>query len=67
MKIICIGRNYADHIAELSNERPSEPVVFIKPDSAVLPKEQAFFIPDFSDDVHYEVCLLYTSPSPRDA
>ncbi|NNF19130.1 MAG: fumarylacetoacetate hydrolase family protein [Flavobacteriaceae bacterium] len=58
MKIICIGRNYADHIAELSNERPSEPVVFIKPDSAVLPKEQAFFIPDFSKDVHYEVEVL---------
>ncbi|MDC6351897.1 fumarylacetoacetate hydrolase family protein [Zeaxanthinibacter sp. PT1] len=58
MKIICIGRNYADHIAELSNERPSEPVVFIKPDSAVLPKEQAFFIPDFSEDVHYEVEVL---------
>jgi 2-keto-4-pentenoate hydratase/2-oxohepta-3-ene-1,7-dioic acid hydratase in catechol pathway len=58
MKIICIGRNYADHISELSNERPSEPVVFIKPDSAVLPKEQPFYLPDFTDDVHYELELL---------
>ena len=58
MKIICIGRNYAAHIEELSNERLEEPVVFIKPDSAVLPKEQDFFIPEFSNDVHYEVELL---------
>ncbi len=58
MKIICIGRNYAAHIEELSNERTDEPVVFIKPDSAVLPKEQDFFIPEFSRDIHYEVELL---------
>ncbi|MCE2611508.1 fumarylacetoacetate hydrolase family protein [Flavobacteriaceae bacterium D16] len=58
MKIICIGRNYTEHIEELSNERPSEPVVFIKPDSAVLPKEQDFYIPEFSNDIHYEVELL---------
>ncbi|WP_373071959.1 fumarylacetoacetate hydrolase family protein [Zeaxanthinibacter enoshimensis] len=58
MKIICIGRNYADHIKELANERPAEPVVFIKPDSAVLPKEQAFYIPEFSQDVHYELEVL---------
>lgn len=58
MKIICIGRNYADHIAELSNERPAEPVIFIKPDSAVLPKDQAFYIPDFTTDVHYELEVL---------
>ena len=58
MKIICIGRNYTDHITELNNERPSEPVVFIKPDSAVLPKEQDFYIPEFTDDVHYEVEVL---------
>lgn len=58
MKIICIGRNYADHIKELANERPEEPVVFIKPDSAVLPKEQDFYIPEFSNDVHYEVEVL---------
>ncbi len=58
MKIICIGRNYVDHIKELSNERPVEPVVFIKPDSAVLPKEQDFYIPEFSNDVHHEVEVL---------
>ena len=58
MKLICIGRNYAAHIDELNNERPAEPVVFIKPDSAVLPKEQDFYIPEFSDDVHYEVEVL---------
>ena len=58
MKIICIGRNYSEHIKELSNDRPSEPVVFIKPDSAVLPKEQDFYIPEFTKDVHYEVEVL---------
>lgn len=58
MKLICIGRNYSDHIKELSNERPSDPVVFIKPDSAILPREQPFFIPEFTDDVHYEVEVL---------
>ena len=58
MKLICIGRNYAAHIDELNNERPEEPVVFIKPDSAILPKEQDFYIPEFSEDIHYEVELL---------
>ena len=58
MKIICIGRNYAEHIEELQNEKPSEPVIFIKPDSAVLPKEQDFFIPEFTEEVHYELELI---------
>ncbi|HLT32984.1 MAG TPA: fumarylacetoacetate hydrolase family protein [Aquaticitalea sp.] len=58
MKFICIGRNYTDHINELANERPTEPVVFLKPDSALLPSKQPFFIPDFSNDVHHEVELL---------
>lgn len=58
MKIICIGRNYAAHIAELQNERPEEPVIFIKPDSSVLPKQQDFYMPDFSNDIHYEVEVL---------
>lgn len=58
MKLICIGRNYAEHIEELANERPKEPVVFIKPDSSVLPKEQDFYIPEFSSEVHYEVEVL---------
>ena len=58
MKIICIGRNYTDHINELSNEKPNEPVVFLKPDTSILLKKQPFFIPDFSDDVHHEVEVL---------
>ena len=58
MKIICIGRNYAEHIEELANERPTDPVVFIKPDSATLPKDQDFYIPEFSNDVHYEIEVL---------
>lgn len=55
MKIICIGRNYAKHIAELQNERPTEPVIFIKPDSSILLKNNPFIIPPFSQDIHYEV------------
>jgi len=58
MKIICIGRNYAKHIEELENEKPEHPVVFLKPDSAILPKKTPFFIPPFSEDVHYEVEVL---------
>lgn len=58
MKIICIGRNYADHITELENERPSAPVVFLKPDTSVLLKKQPFFIPHFSNQVQHEVELL---------
>ena len=58
MKLICIGRNYAEHIAELQNERPDEPVVFLKPDSAILLKQHPFVIPEFSDDIHHEVEIL---------
>jgi len=58
MKIICIGRNYTDHIEELANERPEDPVVFLKPDTSLVLKNQPFFIPPFSDDVHYEVEIL---------
>ncbi|GGW71036.1 2-keto-4-pentenoate hydratase/2-oxohepta-3-ene-1,7-dioic acid hydratase in catechol pathway [Winogradskyella epiphytica] len=58
MKLICIGRNYTDHIKELENEKPAEPVVFLKPDTSILLKKQPFFIPDFSDDVHHEVEVL---------
>ena len=58
MKLICIGRNYVDHIKELENERPTDPVVFLKPDTAILLKKQPFFIPEFSDDVHHEVEIL---------
>ena len=58
MKIICIGRNYAKHIEELKNERPSEPVIFMKPDSAVLLKQHPFVIPEFSNDIHHEIELI---------
>ncbi|WP_397363273.1 fumarylacetoacetate hydrolase family protein [Olleya sp. R77988] len=58
MKLICIGRNYTDHIKELENEKPTDPVVFIKSDNAILLKKQPFFIPDFSNDVHHEVEVL---------
>nr|WP_315170093.1 fumarylacetoacetate hydrolase family protein [uncultured Flavobacterium sp.] len=58
MKIICIGRNYANHIEELKNERPTEPVVFMKPDSAILLKQHPFVIPEFSEDIHHEIELI---------
>ena len=58
MKIICIGRNYVDHIEELKNERPAEPVVFIKPDSAILLKQHPFVIPEFSEDIHHEIEII---------
>ena len=58
MKLICIGRNYADHIKELENDRPKDPVIFMKPDTSILLKKQPFFIPDFSSDVHHEVEVL---------
>lgn len=58
MKLICIGRNYTEHIKELENEKPTDPVIFLKPDTAILLKKQPFFIPDFSNDVHHEVEIL---------
>jgi len=58
MKIICIGRNYVKHIEELQNERPEEPVIFMKPDTAVVQKQFPFVIPEFSNDVHHEVEVL---------
>ncbi|MCF8225382.1 MAG: fumarylacetoacetate hydrolase family protein [Bacteroidales bacterium] len=58
MKIICIGRNYADHAKELKNAVPEKPVFFMKPDSALVIKNRPFFYPDFSKDVHHEVELV---------
>lgn len=58
MKIICIGQNYTEHIEELNNKRTEAPVVFLKPDTAILLKKQPFFIPDFSEDVHHELEVL---------
>ncbi len=58
MKIICVGRNYAEHIKELQNEKPAEPLLFIKPDSAVLPNKNPLVLPDFAQDFHFEVELV---------
>ena len=58
MKIVCIGRNYADHAAELGNAVPSEPLFFFKPESAVLHKDHPFAIPEWTDDCHFEVELI---------
>jgi 2-keto-4-pentenoate hydratase/2-oxohepta-3-ene-1,7-dioic acid hydratase in catechol pathway len=57
MKIICIGRNYADHAKEMNSELPTEPVFFFKPDLAIL-RGHRFYIPDFTNEVHYEVELV---------
>ena len=55
MKIIAIGRNYAAHAQELNNPIPSSPVIFLKPDTALLKDNRPFYIPDFSSDIHYEL------------
>ena len=58
MKILCIGRNYAKHAQELGNTLPTEPLFFLKPETAIQPKGHPFFIPQFSNDIHYEVELV---------
>ena len=58
MKIICIGRNYLDHAKELGNKIPKSPLFFLKPDTAIQPKGHPFFIPDFSNNIHFEVELV---------
>jgi acylpyruvate hydrolase len=58
MKILAIGRNYAEHIKELNNEHPGEPVVFMKPDTALLKNNEPFYYPEFSKDIHFEVEIL---------
>ena len=58
MKIICIGRNYLDHAKELGNKTPTSPLFFLKPDTAIQPKGHPFFIPDFSNNIHFEVELV---------
>ena len=58
MKIICIGRNYKFHAEELGNKVPEEPLFFLKPDSAILTRKHAFYLPNWTDDVHYEVELV---------
>lgn len=58
MNIYAIGRNYAEHIEELKNERPKEPVIFTKPDTSLLRNNDAFYYPDFTNDIHYEVEIV---------
>src|SRR5688572_26161626 len=58
MKFICVGRNYTEHAKELNNAVPTEPVIFFKPDTALLIGKQPFFYPEFSKDIHYECELL---------
>lgn len=58
MKIICVGRNYQKHAAELNNPVPSKPMIFFKPDTAVLRENKDFYYPDFTKDLHYECELV---------
>ncbi len=58
MKIICIGRNYVSHVKELGNEIPKEPVLFMKPDSSIFRQRDAFYIPDWTNEVHYEAEIV---------
>lgn len=60
MKLVCIGRNYGDHARELGNTVPDEPVVFLKPSSALIPLSGPIVLPGFSTDVHHEIELVYT-------
>jgi 2-keto-4-pentenoate hydratase/2-oxohepta-3-ene-1,7-dioic acid hydratase in catechol pathway len=64
MKIICVGRNYAEHAKELNNQVNEQPVIFMKPETAQLQKRQPFFLPDFSADIHHEVELVVKISKP---
>jgi acylpyruvate hydrolase len=64
MKIICIGRNYAEHAAEMKAELPTEPVFFLKPDTALLKKDEAFYYPEFTKDLNYECEIVYKITKP---
>ena len=58
MKIICIGRNYAEHAKELNNALPTEPIYFMKPDTALLKDGEPFYFPDFTKDLHHEIEIV---------
>jgi 2-keto-4-pentenoate hydratase/2-oxohepta-3-ene-1,7-dioic acid hydratase in catechol pathway len=58
MKILCVGRNYSEHAKELGNAVPENPVIFSKPDTALLKNNEAFYLPSFSSDVHHEIELV---------
>lgn len=64
MKILAIGRNYAEHIEELNNERPDEPLIFLKPETAILKNNDPFFYPDFTTNIHHEVEILVQINKP---
>ena len=65
MKIICVGQNYLEHIKELSNVKSKEPLVFLKPDTALISKGRSFFIPNFSKDIHYELEVVIKIKKPE--
>lgn len=66
MKIVCIGKNYVEHIKELNSNQPDEPVFFMKPSSSILKNNRSFVIPDWSNDLHYEVeLILYISQTGK--
>ena len=58
MKIICVGRNYVEHIEELNNSKPDSPVLFLKPETSLIHKKQPFFIPSFSNEIHHEIEII---------
>ena len=58
MKIICIGKNYLEHAKEMGGTAPEKPIFFLKPDSAIVPKRNPFYIPNFSNEVHHEEELI---------
>ena len=58
MKIICVGQNYLNHIKELNSKRNKSPILFLKPDSSIIQKNQPFFIPEFSKEIHYEAEII---------
>jgi len=59
MKIICVGRNYGEHIVELGNVEPEEPVIFLKPDTSVIKSDQVFYLPEHLGEIHYELELVF--------
>ena len=58
MKIIAVGRNYADHARELNSQVPAQPVIFMKPDTAVLKDNKPFYLPEFSNEIHHEIEIV---------
>ena len=58
MKIICVGKNYLKHIDELNSSKEDEPIIFLKPDTSIIQKNQPFFIPEFSNEIHYEIEII---------